>query len=184
MSGNSQLGPDGWKATGVPRTDLSAVAIPYFRGQPPDGIGRSRDRSVDPHTLTIYENTDGKWAPVGAAGDVTVRNANGTVSRTLPLVDGVVTLAEADAIVAHGQSLALQNSAGTGQSGVAQTAVIANGVMTASRLTNSTVAAIKNGDTVPLQKSDGSVSSGNATLNSPAKAVVAGGSVTAVRASA
>ncbi len=184
MSGNSQLGPEGWIATGVPRTDLAGIAIPFFRGQPPDGVGRTRDMSVDPSSLTIYRNTDGKWSPIGASGDVTVRNASGTVSRTLPIDAGVVTLAATDAIVAHGQSLALQNSAGTGQAGIAQTAVVANGVMTASRLANSTVAAIKNGDTVPLQKSDGSVSSGTATLNSPAKAVVAGGSVTAVRASA
>ncbi|VWD22329.1 hypothetical protein [Burkholderia contaminans] len=183
MSGNSQLGPDGWVAPGVPRTDLSAIAIPFFIGQPPDGVGRTRDLSVDPSSLTIYRNTDGKWSPVGASGDVTVRNANGTVTRTLTMVGGVATLAAADAIVTQGQALALQNSAGVAQAGVGQTAVVANGVMTASRLTNSTVAVIKNGDTMPLQTSAGAVSSGNATLNSPAKAVVANGAITAVRAS-
>ncbi|MGU2439555.1 hypothetical protein ACTXHA_04055 [Burkholderia cenocepacia] len=184
MSGNSQLGPDGWIATGVPRTDLSAIGIPFFLGQPPDGIGRTGDLSVDPSSLTIYRNTDGKWSPVGASGDVTVRNSNGTVSRTLPMVSGVVTLAATDAIVTQGQTLALQNSAGAAQSGVGQTAVVANGVMTASRLSNSTVAVVRNADTVPLQTSAGTVSSGNATLNSPATVVVASGVISAVRASA
>lgn len=151
--------------------------------------------------VAVDDSNGDRWAKVGSAwvkvadgagnpisppvsGSVTVRNSAGTVSRVLVATDGVATLAAADALVSNGQSLALQNSAGAAQSGVAQTAVVVNGAMTASRLTNSTVAAIKNGDSVTLQKSDGTTSAGNATLNSPATAVVANGVVSAVRAAA
>ncbi|WP_230942278.1 hypothetical protein [Burkholderia stagnalis] len=157
-------------------------------------LGFAGQAAIDDANGDRYAKIGGAWVKVadGAgnpvspplSGQITVQNSAGTVSRTLTATNGVATLASTDALVRNGDNLALQNSAGAGQAGVAQTAVIVNGVLTASKLTNSTVAAVKNGDTATLQKSDGSTSTGNATLNSPATFVVANGAVSSIRASA
>lgn len=107
--------------------------------------------AIEDSTGDIYVNQSGTWsktktmagAPVALPvnGAVTVKNSAGTVTRSLTVANGVVTLAATDAIVA-------------------------------------------NGATLVLQKSDGTTSAGNATLNSPATATVAAGAVTAVKASA
>lgn len=72
--------------------------------------------------------------------------------------------------------ITVQNSSGT----VTRSLTATNGVVSLA----ATDAIVANGSTFTLQKSDGTTSSGNATLNSPATATVAAGVVSAVKASA
>lgn len=73
-------------------------------------------------------------------------------------------------------AVTVQNSAGT----VTRALTATNGLVTLA----ATDAIVANGATVTLQKSDGTTSAGNATLNSPATTTVAAGVVSAVKASA
>ncbi|ETP64859.1 hypothetical protein BDSB_05485 [Burkholderia dolosa PC543] len=73
-------------------------------------------------------------------------------------------------------AVTVRNSAGT----VTRNLTATNGVVTLA----ATDAIVTNGDTATLQKSDGTTSSGNATLNSPATAIVSAGALTAVKAAA
>lgn len=84
---------------------------------------------------------------------------------------------EAHYQAAGSQTVTVRNSAG----GVTRPGLaVVGGVVTLA----ATDAIVANGTTFTLQKSDGTTSSGNATLNSPATATVAGGLVSAVKASA
>lgn len=63
--------------------------------------------------------------------------------------------------------------------------ITTNGALGGNSAQSAAVAVIANGQSLTLKKSDGTTTSaGNATLNSPVTAVVAGGVVTNVKASA
>lgn len=126
----------------------SEIVAHRFSATTPDNtIGKVGDIGRDSVTGNVYVKQTGGWVLAASAvvanysGPITVQNSAGSVTRSLTAVNGVVSLAATDAIVANGASIPLQNSSGT-------------------------------------------VSSGNAGLNSPATATVAAGVVSAVKASA
>lgn len=104
---------------------------------------------------------------VGADGDLTIDPMTLVVYKKT---------AGAWAALAPSGSVTVQNSAGT----VTRNLTATNGVVTLA----ATDAIVTNGNTMTLQKSDGTTSSGNATLNSPATAIVSAGALTAVKAAA
>ncbi|MDN7848116.1 hypothetical protein [Burkholderia seminalis] len=104
---------------------------------------------------------------VGENGDVTIDPVTLTVYKKT---------AGAWAALAPSGAVTVQNSAGT----VTRNLTATNGVVTLA----ATDAIVANGATMTLQKSDGTTSAGNATLNSPATAIVAAGALTAVKAAA
>ncbi|PRG17973.1 hypothetical protein [Burkholderia multivorans] len=108
---------------------------------------------------TAIDDSNGdRYAKVG---DAWVKVADGAGNPVAPPLSGQITL---------------KNSSGT----VSRTLIATNGVATLA----ATDALVANGDSLTLQKSDGTASAGNAGLNSPATAAVANGVVTAVKAAA
>nr|WP_254215954.1 hypothetical protein [Burkholderia multivorans] len=106
---------------------------------------------------TAIDDSNGdRYAKVAGAW---VKVADGAGNPVAPPLSGQITL---------------KNSSGT----VSRTLTATNGVATLA----ATDALVTNGDTLTLQKSDGTTSAGNAGLNSPATATVASGVVTAVKA--
>ncbi|MCO8642697.1 hypothetical protein KGP93_05200 [Burkholderia multivorans] len=106
---------------------------------------------------TAIDDSNGdRYAKVAGAW---VKVADGAGNPVAPPVSGQITL---------------KNSSGT----VSRTLTATNGVATLA----ATDALVTNGDTLTLQKSDGTTSAGNAGLNSPATATVVSGVVAAVKA--
>ncbi|WP_321944538.1 hypothetical protein [Burkholderia cenocepacia] len=108
--------------------------------------------------VAVDDSNGDRWAKIGSAW---VKVADSAGNPILPPVSGSVTV---------------KNSTGT----VSRTLTATNGVVTLA----ATDALVASGASIVLQKSDGTVSSGNAGLNSPAVAVVANGAVSAVKAAA
>lgn len=131
---------------------------------------------VPHHQVAALDNTKGDLGrgnviAIDDAGSLWLKRASGWVQIT----QGGASPAEVSVPVAG--SVTIKNSAGT----TLRTLTAAAGVVTLA----ATDTIVGNGDSIVLKKSDGTTtSSGNATLNSPATAVVAAGVLSNVRASA
>ncbi|MCW3539331.1 hypothetical protein [Burkholderia cenocepacia] len=108
--------------------------------------------------MAVDDSNGDRYAKIG---DSWMKVADGAGNPVSTPVSGPVTV---------------KNSAGT----VTRNLTATNGVVTLA----ATDALVANGASIVLQKSDGTVSSGNAGLNSPAVAIVANGAVSAVKAAA
>lgn len=109
-------------------------------------IGYTGQTAVDQSNGNIWVKLPNGWAQVRdghevdqvvqTAGAVTLKNSSGTITRSLTAVNGVVTLAATDTIVANGDSIPLQKSTGVVSSGNATlnspaTAIVSAGVASA-----------------------------------------------------
>ncbi len=62
MAGTSTLTGSGWLAQGQPRSDEASYGVPFFTGQPPQGVGQPGDLTIDKVARKIYENVAGTWS--------------------------------------------------------------------------------------------------------------------------
>jgi hypothetical protein len=63
MAGTSTYTPgSGWTAAGQPRSDFDYAGVAFFSGQPPQGVGKPGDLSIDKTARKIYENVAGAWS--------------------------------------------------------------------------------------------------------------------------